>query len=40
MVQLKAFASGARDNGAMNLIAKGMTRDDIKAVATYIDSVS
>jgi cytochrome c553 len=39
-VQLEAFASGARDNGAMNLIAKGMTRADIKAVAAYIDSVS
>ncbi len=40
MVQLKAFASGARENGAMGLIAKGMTLADIKAVASYMASAS
>jgi cytochrome c553 len=40
VVQLEAFASGARDNGAMNLIAKGMSRAEITAVAIYIDSAS
>jgi len=40
LVQLKAFASGSRENGAMTLIAKGMSRADIEAVATYIDSLS
>jgi cytochrome c553 len=36
----KAFASGARDNGAMSLVAKAMTPADIKAVATYVASAS
>lgn len=38
IVQLHAFASGARDNAAMALVAKAMTPDDIKAVATYLAS--
>ncbi len=40
MVQLKAFASGARENGTMSLVAKAMTPADIKAVATYVASAS
>ncbi len=40
VAQLEAFASGARDNGATNLVAKGMSRGEITAVAIDIDSVS
>jgi len=40
MIQLKAFASGARDHGTMSLVAKGMTLADIKAAAIYMASAS
>jgi cytochrome c553 len=38
IVQLHAFASGARDNATMSLVAKAMTAQDIRAVATYLSS--
>jgi cytochrome c553 len=40
VLQMKAFAAGARDNDAMSLVAKGMTPADMKAVASYIVSAS
>jgi cytochrome c553 len=39
VVQLGAFASGARDNATMHLIAKGMTPNEMKAVATYLSAL-
>ncbi len=39
MVQLAAFASGARDNAIMHPIAKAMTPTEIKAVAAYLASL-
>jgi cytochrome c553 len=38
MVQLAAFASGSRDNAAMNLVAKAMTPEEIKDVSSYLSS--
>jgi cytochrome c553 len=38
-VQLRAFSSGARENAAMNLVAKNIKPDEIKAVAAYLASL-
>jgi len=38
-IQLRAFASGSRDNAAMHLIAKAMTPQERKAVTDYVASL-
>ena len=38
-IQLRAFASGSRDNAIMHPIAKGMTPKDIKVVTAYLSSL-
>ncbi len=38
MIQLAAFASGSRDNAAMNLVARPMSPEEIEDVAAYLSS--
>jgi cytochrome c553 len=38
VVQLKAFASGSRDNAVMHLIAKSMTPEEVRDVSAYLSS--
>jgi cytochrome c553 len=38
VVQLRAFASGSRDNAVMHLVAAGITPEEMNAVSAYLSS--
>jgi cytochrome c553 len=38
-IQLRAYASGSRENAAMNLVAKALTPEEIKAATAYVSSL-